>query len=277
VTTARTWIDAVNAVYRRFPDAALDAVTAAIEAAGLTQSGLARFANRLQAPGGADWPKAAMTGEVAYRLAVALHEAGILDRVPPCTHCGRPCMVNSRGSAPPTCGACGLRNADGTKARSADPGESICPAGPHRVPAHTRRCDACADEADTALIQDAILQVGASTELARMVIANVMLSRMSRRRVAEWLRVGRALDQDDAPPPSVQRLRYALATELPNVSLARCPGCGSERRVLPYQGETGRICENCYRRTPGRTETCQSCRKERSLLRSRDLRRMPRR
>jgi hypothetical protein len=31
-----------------------------------------------------------MTGEVAYRLAVALHEAGILDRVPPCTHCGRP-------------------------------------------------------------------------------------------------------------------------------------------------------------------------------------------
>ena len=192
-----------------------------------------------------------MTGEVAYRLAVALHEVEILDRVPPCTHCGRPRVVNSRGSAPPTCGACGPRNADGTKARSADPGKSICSAGLHRVPAYTLRCDACADEADTALIQDAILQVGASAELARTVIANVLLSRMSRCRVAEWLRAGRSLDQDDAPPPLVQRLRYALATELPNVSPARCTGCGSERRVLPHQSENGRICENCYRRTPG--------------------------
>ncbi len=227
-----------DAVYRRFPDATLDAVTAAIETAGLAQSGLARFVNRLQVPGGADWPKAAMTGEVAYRLAVALHEAGILDRVPPCTHCGRPRMVKSRGSALPTCDACGPRNADGTKARSADPGKAICPAGLHRVPAHTLRCDACADEANTALIQDAILQVGASAELARTVIANVLLSRMSRRRVAEWLRAGRALDQDDAPPPSVQRLRYALAAELPNVSPARCTGCGSERRVLPIRVRT---------------------------------------
>ena len=62
-----------DAVYRRFPNATLDAVTAAIETAGLTQSALARFVSRLQAPGGADWPKAAMTGEVAYRLAVTLH------------------------------------------------------------------------------------------------------------------------------------------------------------------------------------------------------------
>jgi len=89
-----------------------------------------------------------MTGKVAYRLAVALHEAGILDRVPPCTHCGRPRMVDSRGSALPACGACRPRNANRTKGRGADPGESICPAGLHRVPAHNRRCDACADEAD---------------------------------------------------------------------------------------------------------------------------------
>lgn len=142
-----------------------------------------------------------MTWEAAYRLAVVLHEARILDRVPPCTHCGRPRMVNSRGSAPPTCGACGPRNADGTKARSTDPGKSMCPAGLHRVPAYTLRCDASADEADTALIQDAILQAGASAELARTVISDVLLSRMSRRRVAEWLRAGRSLDQDDAPPP----------------------------------------------------------------------------
>jgi hypothetical protein len=207
-----------------------------------------------------------MTGEVAYRLAVALHEAGILDRVPPCSHCGRPRMVDSRGSALPACGACRPRNANRTKGRGADPGESICPAGLHRVPAHTRRCDACADEADTALIQDAILQVGASVELARAVIANNLLSRMSRRQVAEWLHAGRALDQDDAPPPLVQRLRYALAAELPNVSPARCPGCGSERRVLPHQSENGRICENCYRRKPRWIETCRSCRKERSVV-----------
>lgn len=142
-----------------------------------------------------------MTWEAAYRLAVVLHEARILDRVPPCTHCGRPRMVNSRGSAPPTCGACGPRNADGTKARSTDPGKSMCPAGLHRVPAYTLRCDASADEADKALIQDAILQAGASAELARTVISDVLLSRMSRRRVAEWLRAGRSLDQDDAPPP----------------------------------------------------------------------------
>ena len=62
-----------DAVYRRFPNATLDAVTAATKTAGLTRSALARFVNRLQAPGGADWPKAAMTGEVAYRLAVTLH------------------------------------------------------------------------------------------------------------------------------------------------------------------------------------------------------------
>jgi hypothetical protein len=150
----------VDAIHRRFPGTAADAVAAAIEAAGLTQCGLARFVNRLQGPAGAEWPKAAMTGEAAYRVAVALHEAGILDRVPPCTHCGRSRMVNSRGSASPTCGACGPRNADGTKARSTDPEKSMCPAGLHRVPAYTLRCDACVDEADTALIQDAILQVG---------------------------------------------------------------------------------------------------------------------
>jgi hypothetical protein len=254
-----------DAVYRRFPGTTLDAVTAAIEAAGLTQSGLARFVNRFQEPVGAEWPKVAMTGEVAYRLAVALHEAGILDRVPPCTHCGRPRMVNSRGSAPPTCGACGPRNADGTKARTADPGKSICPAGLHRVPAYTLRCDACADEADTALIQDAILQAGASAELARTVISNVLLSRMSRRRVAEWLRASSSIEQDDAPP-LIQRLRHALAAELPSVSRVRCACCGRERRVLPHQGESGRICENCYRRTPGRIETCRSCRKERNVV-----------
>ncbi|MCW2931194.1 MAG: hypothetical protein JWM19_2156 [Actinomycetia bacterium] len=207
-----------------------------------------------------------MTGEAAYRLTVTLHAAGILDRVPPCSHCGRPRMVNSRGSGPPTCGACGPRNADGTKARSADPGKSTCPAGLHRVPAYTRRCDACADEADTALIQDAILQVGASADLARTVISDVLLSRMSRRRVAEWLRAGRSLDQGDAPPPLVQRLRHALAAELPNVSRVRCACCGSERRVLSHQSENGRICENCYRRTPGRIETCRSCRKERNVV-----------
>lgn len=266
MTTARTWTDAVDTIHRRFPSSTVDAVAAAIEAAGLAQSGLTRFVNRLQAPGGADWPKAAMTGEVAYRLAVALHEAGILDRVPPCGHCGRPRMVDSRGSALPACGACRPRKANRTKGRGADPGESICPAGLHRVPAHTRRCDACADDADTALIQDAILQVGASAELARAVIANNLLSRMSRRQVAKWLHAGRALDQDDAPPPLVQRLRYALAAELPNVPPARCPGCGSERRVLPHQSENGRICENCYRRKPRRIETCQSCRKERSVV-----------
>ena len=83
MTTARTWTDTVDSIHRRFPGTPVDAVAAAIEAAGLAQSGLTRFVNRLQAPGGADWPKAAMTGEVAYRLAVALHEAGILDRVPP--------------------------------------------------------------------------------------------------------------------------------------------------------------------------------------------------
>jgi ribosomal protein L40E len=266
VTTARTWADIVDAIHRRFPGTTADAVAAAIEAAGLTQCGLARFVNRLQESVGAEWPKAAMTGEVAYRLAVALHEAGILDRVPPCTHCGRPRMVNSRGSAPPTCGACGPRNADGTKARSADPGKSMCPAGFHRLPAYTLRCDACADEADTALLQDAVLQVGASAELARTVISDVLLSRMSRRRVAEWLRAGRSLDQGDAPPPLVQQLRHALAAELPSVSRVRCACCGSERRVLPHQGEDGRICENCYRRTPGRIETCRSCRKERARL-----------
>lgn len=255
-----------DAVHRRFPGTTADAVAAAIEAAGLTQSGLARFVNRLQEPGGAEWPKAAMAGEVAYRLAVALNEAGILDRVPPCTHCGRSRMVNSRGSSPPTCGACGPRNADGTKARSADPGKSICPAGLHRVPAYALRCDACADEADTALIQDAVLQVGASAELARAVISDVLLSRMSRRRVAEWLRAGGSLDQDDAPPPLVQRFRHALAAELPNVSRPRCTACGSERRVLTHQGENGRICENCYRRKPGRIETCRSCRKERNVV-----------
>ena len=265
MTTARTWTDMVDAIHRRFPGTTVDAVAAAIEAAGLTQSGLARFVNRLQEPVGAEWPKAAMTGEVAYRLAAALHEAGILDRIPPCTHCGRPRMVNSRGSSPPTCGACGPRNADGSKARNADPGKSMCPAGLHRALAYTVRCDACADEADTALIQDAILQVGASAELARTVISNVLLSWMSRRRVAEWLRAGSSLVQDDAPPPLVQRLRHALAAELPDVSRARCAGCGSERRVLPHQGENGRICENCYRRTPGRFETCRSCRKERAV------------
>ena len=82
-----------DAVQRRFPGTGVDAVAAAIDAAGLAQSGLARFVNRLQEPVGAEWPKVAMTGEVAYRLAVALHEAGILDQVPPCTHCGRPRMV----------------------------------------------------------------------------------------------------------------------------------------------------------------------------------------
>jgi len=206
-----------------------------------------------------------MTGEVAYRLAAALHEAGILDRIPPCTHCGRPRMVNSRGSAPPTCGACGPRNADGSKARNVDSAGSTCPAGLHRMPASALRCDACADEEDMALIQDAILQVGATAGLARTIIADVLLSRMSRRRVAEWLRDGGSLDQNDAPP-LVQRLRYALAAELPNVSRVRCAGCGSERRVLPHQSGNGRICENCYRRTPGRIETCRSCRKERNVV-----------
>ena len=220
VTTARTWTEMADAVHRRFPGAAADAVAAAIEAAGLTQSGLARIVNRLQEPAGAEWPKVAMTGEVAYLLAAALHEAGILDRVPPCTHCGRPRMVNSRGLSPPTCGACGSRNADGTKGRNADPGKSMCPAGVHRALAYTLRCDACADEADTALIQDAILQVGARAVLARTVISDVLLSRMSRRRVAEWLRAGRSLDQDDAPPPLVQRLRHALAAR----AAERLPG-----------------------------------------------------
>lgn len=121
-----------DAIHCRFPGTTVDAVAAAIEAAELTQSGLARFVNRLQEPVGAEWPKLAMTGEVAYRLAVALHEAGILDRIPPCTHCGRPRMVNSRGSSPPTCGACGPRNADGSKARSADSQEIDVPGwAPH--------------------------------------------------------------------------------------------------------------------------------------------------
>ena len=141
----------------------------------------------------------------------------------------------------------------------------MCPAGLHRMPALALRCEACADEGDTALIQDAILQVGASADLARTVISDVLLNRISRRRVAEWLRAGSSLDQDDAPPPLVQRLRYALAAELPNVSRAHCAGCGSERRVLSHQSEKGRICENCYRRTPGRLETCRSCRKERTV------------
>jgi hypothetical protein len=191
----------VDAVHRRLPGTAVDAVAAAVMAAGLTQCGLARFVNRLQKPVGAEWPKAAMTGDVAYRLAVALHEAGILDRVPPCTHCGRPRLVSSRGSAPPTCGACGPRNADGTKARSADPGKSVCPAGFHRVPAYTVRCDACADDVDTVFIQDAILKVGASAELARTVISKVLLSRMSRRRVAEWLRAGNSMRQSCRTSP----------------------------------------------------------------------------
>ena len=258
----------VDAVRRRFPGTTADAVAAAVEAAGLTQRGLARFVVRIEGPAGAEWPRAAMTGKAAYQLAVALHEAGILDRVPPCTHCGRPRKVDSRGPAPPTCAACGPRNADGTKARSTDPEKWTCPAGLHKLPPHTLRCDACADEADTALIQDAILQVGASAGLARTVISDALPIRMSRRRVAEWLRAGGLLDQDDAPP-LVQRLRCALAAELPGVSRVRCAGCGRERRVLPHLGENGRICENCYRRTPGRIETCRSCGEERLIPRLR--------
>jgi hypothetical protein len=142
----------------------------------------------------------------------------------------------------------------------------MCPAGLHSMHARALRCDACADEGDAALIQDAILHVGASPEMARAVIADILLSRKSRRHVAEWLRAGSSLDQDETPPPLVQRLRHALAAELPNVSRVRCANCGSERRVLPHQGENGRLCENCYRRTPGRIETCRSCRKDRSVV-----------
>jgi hypothetical protein len=185
VTSARTPAELAGAIHRRFPGTTADAVAGAIEAAGLTQSGLARFVNRLQKPAGAEWPSVAMTGEVAYRLAAALHEAGILDRIPPCTHCGRPRMVNSRGSAPPTCNACGPRNADGSKARYADPAGSACPAGLHMMPAYAPRCDACADQEDMALIQDEILKVGATAGLAHTIIADVLLSRMSRRRVAD--------------------------------------------------------------------------------------------
>lgn len=50
-----------DAIHRRFPGTTADAVAAAIEAAGLTQCGLARFVSRLQEPVGAEWPKAAMT------------------------------------------------------------------------------------------------------------------------------------------------------------------------------------------------------------------------
>lgn len=62
MTTARTWTDMADAIHRRFPGAAVDAVAVAIEAAGLTQSGLARFVYRLQEPASAEWPKVAMTG-----------------------------------------------------------------------------------------------------------------------------------------------------------------------------------------------------------------------
>lgn len=87
-----------DAVDGRLSGTTLDAVAAAIEAAGMTQSGRACFGNRLQSPAGTERANvAAMTGKVAYRLGVALHAAGIIDRIPVCARCERPRRVNREG------------------------------------------------------------------------------------------------------------------------------------------------------------------------------------
>jgi hypothetical protein len=265
VTVGKTWAEMVAAIHSRLPGATAEVVAAAIETAGLAQSGLARFVNRLETPVGKGWPRVAVTGKVAYDLAVALHEAGLIDRVPPCTHCGCSRRVESRGPSSPTCHACGPRNADGTKARSAIPTRQMCPAGLHRMPALAARCDTCADSQDTALILDTVVKLGASIEVAQTITADILIHRISRRRVAEWLRAGGSLAEGDAASPLIQRMRHTLAAELPHIPRTRCAGCGKERRVLPHRSDAGPICENCYRRIPERWETCRSCRKERNV------------
>jgi hypothetical protein len=50
VTTAKTWTEMADAIHRHLPGTTVDAVATAIEEAGLTQGGLARFVNRLQGP-----------------------------------------------------------------------------------------------------------------------------------------------------------------------------------------------------------------------------------
>jgi hypothetical protein len=250
-------------------------IAAAVTGTGVTRTGLTRFVRRLADPVQAGWPASAMSGEVAFLVAVALQQAGVIEQVPDCGHCGRARPVQSRGAAVPTCQSCGPRRPDGLTARIRRPsaGTTQCPAGVHQVGRGQESCVDCRHEHDAATIHAAtihaatihaaVMQAGANIDYARTVTAEVLPGRRSRQLVAAWLTAGGSLADPGSGAPMVQRLRNRLATDLATISRTTCPRCRRTCTSLRQFSGGQRVCLICYQRARG--EICRSCRRERGV------------